>query len=103
MNLYGLKKIREILELIDTILGIISQIIVYLTYIYLILLIRLSISTIMLRIILWRRRLPNKLRKRIIEIYEDKALEMLDVMNLLKNVLSWNTLFSPNSREENNI
>lgn len=88
MNLYRLKKIRKIIELIDISLGIVSQIIVYIIYIYLIILLKLIISTIILRIVLWKRRIPGKLRKRIIEIYEDKAMEIIEVTSILKNVLS---------------
>jgi len=51
------------------------------TYFYLktYLILRFSIESLKLRIVLWRSGLPRGLRKYFIELYEDKCLEMIDM------------------------
>lgn len=89
MKLDKLKRMREIPRILDATLGLAIHMIIYAIYIYLIVLIKLSLSTIVLRIVLWRKKLPRNLRSSIIEMYEDKIIEILHVGNILSNIL-WN-------------
>jgi hypothetical protein len=72
-----LKRINYYLELFDIVAGIIASIIIHAMYLYLLLIIKASISIIRFKIILWRKRLPRKLRRKLLSLYEDKIEEFI--------------------------
>ncbi len=72
-----LRRINHYLELFDIMGGVITSILVYTAYFYILLLAKLVVSVIKFRIILWRKRLPRRLRLRLISVYEDKIEELI--------------------------
>jgi len=55
------------------------------TYFYLktYLILRFTIESLKLRLVLWRSGLPRSLRRYFVELYEDKCLEMIDMESSL--------------------
>ena len=74
-----IEKLIYYYRLFDVILGIVSTTIVYLLYLYIYIILKLSYYTIALRITLIRHRLPRKLRKRIVYMYEEKLTRLLSL------------------------
>ncbi len=79
------EKLRYYFMLFDVILGIVSSSIIYLFYLYIYIIIKLTYYTIVLRIVLIKHRLPRKLRKKIVWMYEEKLTRLLS-LDLFENI-----------------
>jgi len=80
-----IEKLRYYFMLFDVILGIVTSSIVYLFYLYIYLIIKLTYYTIVLRLVLIKHRLPRKLRKKIVWMYEEKLTKLLS-LDLFENI-----------------
>ncbi|MCD6195230.1 MAG: hypothetical protein J7J82_00375 [Staphylothermus sp.] len=80
-----IEKLRYYFMLFDIILGIVSSSIVYLFYLYIYVIIKLTYYTIVLRLVLIKHRLPRKLRKKIVWMYEEKLTKLLS-LDLFENI-----------------
>ncbi len=79
------EKLKYYFMLFDVILGIVSSSIIYLFYLYIYIIIKLSYYTIVLRLTLLKYRLPRKLRKKIVWMYEEKLTKLLS-LDLFENI-----------------
>ncbi len=73
------EKLKYYFLLFDVILGIVSSSIIYLFYLYIYIIIKLTYYTIVLRLTLLKYRLPRKLRKNIVWMYEEKLTKLLSL------------------------
>ena len=85
MKIRQIEKLRHYFMLFDVILGIVSSSIIYLFYLYIYILIKLTYYTIVLRLVLIKHRLPRKLRKKIVWMYEEKLTKLLS-LDLFENI-----------------
>ncbi|MCD6196836.1 MAG: hypothetical protein J7J82_08635 [Staphylothermus sp.] len=85
MKIRQIEKLRYYFMLFDVILGIVSSSIIYLFYLYIYILIKLTYYTIVLRLVLIKHRLPRKLRKKIVWMYEEKLTKLLS-LDLFENI-----------------
>ncbi len=80
-----IEKLKYYFMLFDVILGIISSSIIYLFYLYIYIITKLTYYTIVLRLVLIKHRLPRKLRKKIVWMYEEKLTKLLS-LDLFENI-----------------
>jgi len=80
-----IEKLKYYFMLFDVVLGIVTNSVVYLFYLYIYIIIKLTYYIIVLRLVLIRHRLPRKLRKKIVLMYEEKLTKLLS-LDLFENI-----------------
>ncbi|GEM_PF-6956015 len=85
---------REYLKMLVYVMDIVAYIIFATIYLYTYLLILLLYHRFKFQYTLWRRRVPYNLRRQLLELYDEKMEELLNLKNFIRPLIQQSKLYS---------